>query len=147
MTMQVRVLRKKYNTSQLRDGIVRVGWFEGMRYEDGVPVAQVARWNEYGAGRVPARPFMRPVLHGQKQTILENLKFQYQKAIRNNQNTVKVLNLIGEDVKYRIQWQIMATTTPPNAPSTIRAKGFNKPLYDTGFMFNSVAYQVEEIFR
>ena len=145
--MNVRVRRNKYNTKNIREGIVRVGWFSQHRYSDGLPVASVAVFNEYGTPTAPARPFVRPVIHGQKQTILENLKHHYKSALRNNTNTNKVLALIGEDVKWRIQAQILATNTPPNAPSTIKAKGFNKPLYDTGFMLNSVSYQTEEVFR
>lgn len=145
--MNVRVRRNKYNTKNIREGIVRVGWFSQHRYSDGLPVAAVAVFNEYGTPTAPARPFVRPVVHGQKQTILENLKHHYKTALRNNTNTNKVLTLIGEDVKWRIQAQILATNTPPNAPSTIKAKGFNKPLYDTGFMLNSVSYQTEEVFR
>ena len=147
MTIKVTVHKNRFNLDNMRDGIVRIGWFQQNRYDDNTPVAAVARWNEFGTGNIPSRPFMRPVLHSQKQTILENLRHQYQMAIRNNQNTTKVLHLIGEDVRWRIQSQILATTTPPNAPSTIKAKGFNKPLYDTGFMLNSVNYQVEELFR
>lgn len=145
--MNVRVRRNKYNTKNIREGIVRVGWFSQHRYSDGLPVASVAVFNEYGTPTAPARPFVRPVIHGQKQMILENLKHHYKSALRNNTNTNKVLALIGEDVKWRIQAQILATNTPPNAPSTIKAKGFNKPLYDTGFMLNSVSYQTEEVFR
>ena len=33
---------------------------------------------------------------------------------------------------------------PPNAPSTIKKKGFNAPLRDTHLMLNSVRYQAEE---
>ena len=145
--MSDRVRRNKYNTKNIREGIVRVGWFSQHRYSDGLPVASVAIFNEYGTPTAPARPFVRPVVHGEKQTILENLKHHYKTALRNNTNTNKVLTLIGEDVKWRIQAQILATNTPPNAPSTIKAKGFNKPLYDTGFMLNSVSYQTEEVFR
>lgn len=145
--MNVRVRRNKYNTKNIREGIVRVGWFSQHRYSDGLPVASVAVFNEYGTPRTPARPFVRPVIHGEKQTILENLRHHYKSALRNNTNTSKVLAVIGEDVKWRIQAQILATNTPPNAPSTIKAKGFNKPLYDTGFMLNSVSYQTEEVFR
>lgn len=145
--MKVTVRKSRFNVDNLKDGIVRIGWFSQHRYADGLPVASVAIYNEYGTPTAPARPFMRPVMHGQKQTISENLTHLYKSAIRNNQNTMKVLEMIGEDVRWRIQAQILATNTPPNAPSTIKAKGFNKPLYDTGFMLNTVSYQTEEVYR
>lgn len=145
--MKITVRKSRFNIDNLRDGIVRVGWFSQHRYSDGMPVAQVAIYNEFGTATSPMRPFMRPVLHTQKQTIVENLRHHYIMALKNNENTAKVLSLIGEDVKWRIQSQILATNTPPNAPSTIKAKGFNRPLYDTGFMLNSVSYQTEEVFK
>ena len=49
-----------------------------------------------------------------------------------------------EYVKGLIQEQIINTNEPPNAPSTIKRKGFNAPLRDTHLMLNSVRYQAEE---
>ena len=37
---------------------VEVGYWDS-EYEDGMPVAQVAVWNEFGTERTPERPFMR----------------------------------------------------------------------------------------
>ena len=37
----------------------RAGWFENAKYENGVSVAQVAMWQEFGTGKIPPRPFMR----------------------------------------------------------------------------------------
>jgi hypothetical protein len=41
---------------------LQVGWFDGVNYEDGIPVAGVAAANEFGTKKVPARPFMRPAV-------------------------------------------------------------------------------------
>ena len=60
-------------------------------------------------------------------------------------DTMKVLGRFGQMVQGLIQIQIANTFTPPNAPSTIKKKGFNKPLVDTGVMLQSVSHQEEEI--
>lgn len=161
--IRVKATIKKLNLDQFREGKVRVGWFNDIRYNDGVSVAQVAYWNEYGTYNSPARPFMRPMLHQNQRAILDNLRHQYKYAILHNQNTLKVLEKIGEDVRWRIQSQILATNTPPNAPITLNGgwmrnkksgrlfyvipKIGTHPLIDTGVMYESVSYQVEEVFR
>ena len=39
---------KFFHTPKVEDDGVNVGWFEDQTYEDGLPVAKVARWNEFG---------------------------------------------------------------------------------------------------
>ena len=141
----ITVVRKKrdYNTGLLKQGVVRVGFFEDSRYDGNTSVAKVARINEFGAG-VPARPFMRPAVF-EKKTDLNNMVHRmYRQAIRDNQDTLETLEKFGEYVKGLIQEQIRNTTEPPNAPSTIKKKGFNAPLRDTLIMLHSVRSQAEE---
>ena len=145
MSNFITVQRKKrnYNTHLVKEGVVRVGFFPGSRYDGETSVAQVARYNEFGLG-VPARPFMRPAVHANKAELTNLLHRMYRQAIRDNQNTVVPLERFGEHVKGLIQEQIVKTTTPPNAPSTIKRKGFNAPLRDTLTMLHSVRYEAEE---
>ena len=53
------------------------------------------------------------------------------------------LSLVGFQIRGELQQSITDTNTPPNAPSTVRRKGFNKPLIDTGYMRNKVDYAVD----
>lgn len=141
----ITVQRKKrnYNTHLVKEGVVRVGFFPDSRYDGNTSVAQVARYNEFGAG-VPARPFMRPAVHQRKTDLTNLLHRQYRQALRDNQDTLEVLERFGEYVKGIIQEQIVNTNEPPNAPSTIKKKGFNAPLRDTLVMLHSVRFQAEE---
>lgn len=145
MTNTITVYRKKrnYNTNLVKEGIVRVGFFPDSRYDGAKSVAQVARYNEFGLG-VPARPFMRPAVHTRKQELTDLLHRTYRQALRDNQDTLGTLEKFGEFVKGLIQEQIVNTTTPPNAPSTIKKKGVNAPLRDTLIMLHSVRFQAEE---
>lgn len=161
--MTVRVNRSKMNLDNIREGKVRVGWFAGIRYDDNTPVAQVARWNEYGVPNakypIPARPFMRPVMHAEGQDLKERLKALYGAALRNNTNTMNALATFGELVLYKIQSRIRANIYTPNSPITLRGgwlrsasgrpfyvekKRGSHPLIDTGFMIDSIDYQLEE---
>lgn len=56
---------------------VKVGFFEEDRYDDGMPVAQVAAYNEFGTRFHPERPFMRETLED-KQTRKNYLKDSWQ---------------------------------------------------------------------
>ncbi len=57
-------------------------------------------------------------------------------------NAEKSLKKMGEQIKGELQFSILETNSPPLAASTIRRKGFAKPLIDTGHMWNSVDYAV-----
>lgn len=162
MGMSVISYRKKIDTTKYKEGVCRVGFFEGSRYDGNLSVAQVAYWNEFGnrAG-VPKRPFMRPAIHQNRNRIVAELRSKYQQALKNNDNTMKVLERIGQKVQGLIQEQIIRTSEPANAritveggwmrnkqtgkPVYIEGKGFNAPLRHTGLMLSSVRHQEEEI--
>ena len=50
--------------------------------------------------------------------------------------------LAGVEINDDLKSSIVGWQAPPNAPSTIAKKGFNKPLVDTGDMLRSTTYQV-----
>ena len=150
MGMSVRSYRKKLDTTKYKEGICRVGFFESSKYEGGKTVASVAAANEFGVPkdsgeRIPPRPFMRPAIHQNKTQLIETLRSKYRQALKDNEDTMKVLNDFGIKVQGLIQEQIINTWEPPNAPSTIKKKGLNAPLRDTRVMLHSVQHQEEEI--
>lgn len=121
-------------------GSVSVGFMEGATYPDGTPVAAVAFWNEYGAGGSPPRPFFRRMIAGESPTWVPKMA---RLAKATNYNGSQVLGLMGEDITGALKQSINALTDPKLAQSTIAAKGFAKPLVDTGHMLNSVTYKVD----
>lgn len=121
-------------------GHVDVGFLEGATYPDGTPVAAVAFWNEYGASG-PPRPFFRGMIAEESPSWPDKVA-HLAKATHNN--GPKVLALMGEEIEGALKQSITSFTDPPNAPSTIKRKGFNKPLVDTAHMLNSTGYKVEK---
>lgn len=118
---------------------LNAGFLEGATYPDGTPVAAVAYWNEFGTDRMPPRPFMR-------QTIAKN-QDQWPKLLaaclkQSGGDLEKALDMTAERIVAQIQEEIRTLQSPPLAPSTVKAKGFDKPLIDTGHMLNSVGYEV-----
>jgi hypothetical protein len=130
-----------------RKKAVRVGFFESATYLTGRRgparrVADVAAYNEFGspaAGR-PPRPFFRmTVARGRGHwgsdlgKILRHTGFDAERS----------LGLMGELIAGELRQQIVDFASPPLAASTVKKKGFAKPLVGTGTMLRAVDYRVE----
>ncbi len=119
-------------------GSVEVGFLEGATYPDGTSVAAVASANEYGASG-PPRPFFRTMIAQESPSWPGKMAAAY-KATGGDGD--KTLALMGEDIQGALIQSINDFSSPPLAPSTIKRKGFDKPLIDTGHMVNSTGYRV-----
>nr|DAN04626.1 MAG TPA: virion morphogenesis protein [Caudoviricetes sp.] len=128
---------KKYSEM---NASVRVGVLENATYPDGTPVAMVAFWNEYGTKTSPVRAFFRTTVSDQK----KNWVLSVQNLMKMHDDPKKVMGLIGEHMRGQIVQSINTWTDPPNAPYTVKIKGFNKPLVHHGIMMRSISYEVNE---
>ena len=138
---------KYFHAPKVEDDGVNVGWFEDQTYEDGLPIAKVARWNEFGTkAGIPQRPFMRRTMMKHEKEWIETLKTIVQKEIDKdkNINIDKALKKFGEIVKGDIQETILEGGFVKNAPSTVKKKGFNMPLVDTGVMISSIQARTDK---
>ncbi len=128
---------------------VKVGFLEGVRYSATHPirgtarkpllVALVAFWQEFGTVRAPARPFFRTTIAKKSSewgTILSKALVYYKMDSR------KALAALGTVMQSDIRSAIVNWSTPPNAPRTVKIKGFNDPLIDDGTMQRVVNYKV-----
>ena len=118
---------------------VEVGFLEDATYDDGTPVAAVAFWNEYGNGSAPPRPFFRTMIEAEKASWTPMLAAAYKHT---NGDGEKALRIVGDNIQGALIQSINDLTSPPLAPSTIAAKGFDKPLIDTSHMVNSTGVRV-----
>ena len=121
---------------------VRIGFLEGATYFDGKPVALIAAIQNWGAPRagIPARPFFSSMIRDKSP--------EWPAAIAglirdNNYDARRVLHLTGEAIAGQLRQSIRDTNEPPLAPSTIKRKGFSKPLIEHGIMINAVDYEVQ----
>lgn len=121
--------------------LVRVGFLENATYPDGTPVAMIAAIQDFGAPRagIPPRPFFRNMV-ADKQAEWGPALGKQLKA--NGYDARKALETVGDGIVGQLKQSIIDTNEPPLAPSTIRAKGFDKPLIDQGIMINSVDREV-----
>jgi hypothetical protein len=60
-----------------------------------------------------------------------------------NGDVPKVFALMGEGIKDQLTQSIVEFSDPPNASSTVRKKGFNKPLQDTKTMQRATGWDIE----
>ncbi len=119
---------------------VSVGFLEGATYPDGTSVATVAAAQEFGTDTIPPRPFFRSMVAAKQGEWGPALAVQLTKT---GFDVEKSLRRAGEGIKGQLQQSILDTNSPPLAESTVKAKGFDKPLIDTGVMLRSVDYRVD----
>lgn len=90
---------------------------------------------------IPPRPFFRSMIAKESpqwgKTAAALMKAK-------NYDATQVLESMGQEIKDQLVTSINEWTTPGNAPSTIAAKKFDKPLIDTGHMRDSVGWEVVE---
>ena len=122
-------------------GSVKIGFLENATYPDGTSVAMVAAIQEFGAPSVgiPPRPFFRNMIAAHAGEWPDAAAALIKK---NDYDTAKVLGQIGEGIAGQLRQSIVDLTDPPLKPSTIKRKGFDKPLVDTGHLLASVSYEV-----
>lgn len=148
---------------------VEAGWFESDIYpaggtrgkagatggEQGIPVARVARILEFGASikrqsssgkeytiNIPARPFMRYAWSQFSNSRVEIQAKIAHKLVQGKITPDQALGQIGLAIEGHIARSIKTGPWAPNAPVTVRIKGFDKPLIDTGHMWKTVSSKV-----
>lgn len=127
-----------------RGATLSVGFLANATYpKTGMPVATIAAIQDFGApgAGIPPRPFFRNMIAAKER--------EWPKAIAdllrdNEMDPKRALDLAGFAIGGQLKQSIIDTNEPPLAPSTIRRKGFDKPLIETSHMINSVDHEVRE---
>ena len=108
---------------------------------DGLTVTQVAVFNEFGTSTAPERAALRTTADEIKPSMATLADRMLDKIVQGKSTVKQALEIMGLKAQAAIREAINNWTTPPNAPSTIRQKGANNPLVDTGQMRNSVEFE------
>ena len=130
------------------------GWFPGNKYKDGTFVAQVASQNEFGAGNIPARPFVRPAISEKKASWAKLSETLMKKVISGDIDFNVFFNQFILVVEGDVRDKIKSIQSPALAESTIKGRlsrlksgkrtgTLEKPLIDTSIMINSLTKIVE----
>ena len=121
---------------------VRIGFQAGEAEHDGVDLCDIAMFNELGTAHIPSRPFMRDTVDNHQDEILDYIVKWSKKCLEGRMETHEMMMNIGMLVKGLMQEEIVRGNFLPNSEATIRQKGSDKPLIDSGLMRASVNYQI-----
>lgn len=121
---------------------MKVGIQAGAGSEGGVDLLDILIYNEFGTGRIPARPVMRSYFDA------------YQAAIGREADNAALfilrtgavdagLGRMGQYLQSNLQvhWRASKTWAVPNSAYTISMKGSDVPLIDNAVLINAVRYQ------
>lgn len=129
----------------LQDRRVLVGWDETSHYPDATPVAYVAAIQEFGSPQngIPPRPFMRPTIEAQRQSWTNTLQRGAARVLNGDMEAEQVLGQFGMLAAGNVRETIQSITEPKLSPKTVKRKGFEKPLVDSGLMLQTLTSKVE----
>jgi hypothetical protein len=91
---------------------------------------------------IPPRPFMRLAARNFMTKRLGLQKRITDKVMKGEISAAQALGQIGLALENEVIKSIKDGKWTPNAPSTIKRKGFDKPLIETGLMWKSVSSKV-----
>ena len=122
-------------------------------YPDGTSLADVMTWNHYGTETIPPRPVLRIAAENvaDREEIKDLLAAFAQNIIENPIEADRIkaekemLRKIAQQVIKEAERIIEAgNELQENAPSTVKQKGFDKPLYETGLLLKNLGYDYED---
>lgn len=139
----------------MKEVILKLG-VNDISYPDGTSLGDVAIWNEYGTETIPPRPANRM---GLERAVMKNKKM-VQGYLRNigmaalmkdknivqklsRERKIKLFTQIGRSARKETRDIIASGSTAPNAPATVKKKGFNHPLVETWKYHDNVNYEVQ----
>jgi len=143
--------RMKKDLLKAAEQEVQVGIVEPTYYgpdNDNLSVAQVWQWQEEGlpSQNIPTRPairvgFMAPIKKGS----YDKMFAESMQRIAEGKSTFKQeYTKIGMKARADLKQSVADWDTPRNAPLTIELKGFDNPLIDSGLLYESIDFKVEQ---
>lgn len=143
----------KEKIAQIGKKQVRIGFPENATYPDGTKVAYVATIQEFGAGPIPPRPFLRPTIAEQREAWKKTLQRGYKAVVNDSISLEDMLAQFGMLAAGQVKMTISQLSSPPLSPSTIRSRQSKKktqgvsvkPLVDTGYLISQVSSEVIDV--
>lgn len=106
-------------------------------------IIRIAVWNHEGTSRgIPPRPFITIAMFKGRGELRQAMRAHAKSILQGSMNMTTALRRLGQLGQVMIQQQIEANTPPPNAPSTIAAKGHGQTLIETGRMLAAVTWKI-----
>ena len=128
-------LRRRLSTMTKQ---LRVGIF------DDETLAERAKIHEYGTATVPMRSFLRPGIRVASDGVKEIIRKSTGRVLAGRQSIESMLRKMGDHTVATIQGVIWSNVPPPLAASTIKRKGHDIALIETGAMFDAITFRITE---
>lgn len=137
---QVQDALQKELSKLMGDQYALVGIHESAGQVEGSVMTQatLGAIQHYGNERIPARPWLDVGVESGNKEYYEIIK----EGIQNDLSAKQIIEQVGASAVGHTQQYMTDLKDPPNAPSTIRQKGSDNPLIDTGALRQSVTYTV-----
>lgn len=126
---------------------VKVGLPKGAAdYPDGTSVIAVGATHEFGSddGTIPERSFLRAAFRKHIKEYRKLGKSLGDRVQRGEMTQEEALEILGTRAAADVKEMIAEVSAPPNAESTVRAKGSSNPLIDTGHLRQQITHEVEK---
>lgn len=109
----------------------------------GITAIRKAVWAEFGTPNAPARSWLLGWCNENEDLIRFWMRGELRLVIEGKQTKVQALRRVGEKAVASIKERIVNRIPPPNAPSTIKKKGSDVPLIETGHFLGAIGAKVE----
>jgi hypothetical protein len=126
-------------------------------YKNGMTYAEILAIQHYGSETIPPRPVLRiaaenilssPEMKKHMQAYFKNVMEYAKRGRTEDLKTIetKMLTALGQQVAAEAKRIIERNSgeLQHNAPATVRKKGIDKPLYETGELEKHLSYEVVE---
>ncbi len=143
-------LNKALKNLNANDKVGKVGWIDKNQYPDSdTHVAQVAAQNEYGTGRIPARPFFRPAIKTNSQLWAKILEQGAKQVLKGELTIEQALATAAIRAEGDVRRAIADVYSPELSEVTKanrrkRGNDNTKPLVDTRYMINTLISRMEK---
>lgn len=112
-------------------------------YPEGISVAQNAQWQNEGTRNIPKRPFISRIVSRAQAGTLSYVFKQAVIGVGTSTTTARnAIDKVGEHLAGLIKEEIMKGDFTELAKSTIRQKGHEHPLLETGKLIDHVGHEV-----
>lgn len=131
---------------EMRSVKAEVGIFPEAHYPDGTPVAYVAAIHVFGypQGNIPVRDFFRPTVEDKKNEWARQVAGAAAGAIQGKVDFRSGLEAVAAMAAGDISKSLSKLKDPPLSDGTIKRKGHDKPLVDSGQLLQSITFKVRD---
>lgn len=106
--------------------------------------AELAKMLTFGAGKIPARPFLEDGINSKKDDIQNAIQEQLDNIQNGDEANWDKIGTMAVGAVQEFTRGDFYKTNIPNSPETISKKGSDTPLIDGADLINSVEYVIEQ---